>query len=59
MDSNDLGMVGRRPLPTKPVLPDVAGAHQRGPADAVEAKWRQPALVWQWSMRSLLPACAA
>ncbi|MCX4435888.1 MULTISPECIES: hypothetical protein [Streptomyces] len=47
MDSNDLGMVGRRPLPTKPVLPDVAGAHQRGPADAVEAKWRQPALVWQ------------
>ncbi|MGW0724924.1 hypothetical protein [Streptomyces sp. GbtcB7] len=40
MDSNDLGAVGRRPLPTKPVLPDVAAAHRRGPADAVEARWR-------------------
>lgn len=48
MDSNDLGAVGRRPLPAKPVLPDVAAAHLRGPADAVEARWRQLALVWQW-----------
>ncbi|MFF1740353.1 DUF6193 family natural product biosynthesis protein [Streptomyces mirabilis] len=48
MDSNDLGMVGLRPLPAKPVLPDVAAAHRRGPADLVEAKWRQLALVWQW-----------
>ncbi|MFJ9356778.1 DUF6193 family natural product biosynthesis protein [Streptomyces mirabilis] len=48
MDSNDLGMVGRRPLPAKPVLPDVAAAHRRGPADAVEARWRQLALAWQW-----------
>ncbi|KUN46863.1 hypothetical protein AQJ27_13885 [Streptomyces olivochromogenes] len=42
--------MGRRPLPAKPVLPDadVAAAHRRGPADAVEARWRQPALVWQW-----------
>ncbi|QIY72817.1 DUF6193 family natural product biosynthesis protein [Streptomyces sp. RLB1-33] len=48
MDSNDLGAVGRRPLPPKPDLPDVAAAHRRGPADAVEARWRQLALVWQW-----------
>ncbi|QIY97678.1 DUF6193 family natural product biosynthesis protein [Streptomyces sp. S1D4-11] len=48
MDSHDLGAVGRRPLPAKPDLPDVAAAHRRGPADAVEARWRQPALAWQW-----------
>ncbi|WP_190169940.1 DUF6193 family natural product biosynthesis protein [Streptomyces mirabilis] len=48
MDSNDLGAVGRRPLPAKPVLPDVAAAHRRGAADAVEARWRQPAPAWQW-----------
>ncbi|MFF4726107.1 DUF6193 family natural product biosynthesis protein [Streptomyces mirabilis] len=48
MDSNDLGALGRRPLPAKPVLPDVAAAHRRGPADAVEARWRQLALAWQW-----------
>jgi hypothetical protein len=48
VDSNDLGAVGRRPLPPKPDLPDVAAAHRRGPADAVEARWRQLALVWQW-----------
>ncbi|MFB7443381.1 DUF6193 family natural product biosynthesis protein [Streptomyces mirabilis] len=48
MDSHDLGLVRRRPLPAKPVLPDVAAAHRRGPADAVEARWRLPALTWQW-----------
>ncbi|MFE3407130.1 DUF6193 family natural product biosynthesis protein [Streptomyces mirabilis] len=48
MDPNDLDMVGRRPLPAKPVLPDVAAAHRRGPADAVEARWRQLAPAWQW-----------
>ncbi|MFF2509692.1 DUF6193 family natural product biosynthesis protein [Streptomyces sp. NPDC058086] len=48
MDSNDLGAVGRRPLPAKPVLPDVTAAHRRGPADVVEARWRQLALAWQW-----------
>ncbi|MFE4624843.1 DUF6193 family natural product biosynthesis protein [Streptomyces mirabilis] len=48
MDSSDLDMVGRRPLPAKPVLPDVAAAPRRGPADAVEARWRQLAPAWQW-----------
>ncbi|MCX4422160.1 MULTISPECIES: DUF6193 family natural product biosynthesis protein [Streptomyces] len=48
MDSNDLDMVGRRPLPAKPVLPDVAAARRRGPADGVEARWRQLAPAWQW-----------
>jgi hypothetical protein len=48
VDSHDLGAVGRRPLPPKPDLPDVAAAHRRGPADAVEARWRQLALVWRW-----------
>ncbi|SFF42018.1 hypothetical protein SAMN02787118_106314 [Streptomyces mirabilis] len=48
VDSRDKRAVGRRPLPAKPVLPDVTAAHRRGPADAVEARWRQPALVWQW-----------
>ncbi|MFD6996242.1 DUF6193 family natural product biosynthesis protein [Streptomyces mirabilis] len=48
MDSNDLGAVGRRPLPSKPVLPDVAAARRRGPPDVVEAGWRQLALAWQW-----------
>lgn len=48
VDSNDLGAVGRRPLPSKPVLPDVAAARRRGPADVVEARWRQLAPAWQW-----------
>ncbi len=26
----------------------LVAAHRRGPADAVEARWRQLALAWQW-----------
>lgn len=43
-------MVGRRPLPAKPVLADVTAVHRRGPADVVEAQWRRLALALarQW-----------
>ncbi|MER5428168.1 DUF6193 family natural product biosynthesis protein [Streptomyces sp. NPDC002588] len=37
-----------RSLPPKPELPDLAAAHLRGPAEAVDVRWRQLLLVWQW-----------
>ncbi|MFI6937630.1 DUF6193 family natural product biosynthesis protein [Streptomyces sp. NPDC050418] len=40
---------GEQPLlPPRPVLPDMAAAHRRGPADAVEARWQSLRLAWQW-----------
>ncbi|MFE2867153.1 DUF6193 family natural product biosynthesis protein [Embleya sp. NPDC059259] len=36
------------PVPPRPALPDLAAAHERGPAAAVEVKWQQLILSWQW-----------
>ncbi|WP_420707545.1 DUF6193 family natural product biosynthesis protein [Streptomyces sp. NRRL S-1022] len=36
------------PLPPKPVLPDMAAARGRGPADVVEAHWQALRLTWEW-----------
>ncbi|MGW9210982.1 DUF6193 family natural product biosynthesis protein [Embleya sp. NPDC055664] len=35
-------------LPPRPALPDLAAAHERGPAAAVEVKWQRLMLSWQW-----------
>ncbi|MEX3105372.1 MULTISPECIES: DUF6193 family natural product biosynthesis protein [unclassified Streptomyces] len=38
----------RVPLPPRPVLPDMAAARRRGPADVVKAQWQSLRLSWQW-----------
>ncbi|MFF8787811.1 DUF6193 family natural product biosynthesis protein [Streptomyces sp. NPDC015125] len=48
MSSNDVPRAEGDPLPAKPVLPDLAAAHERGPAAAVEVRWQQLILRWQW-----------
>ncbi|MFG2840899.1 DUF6193 family natural product biosynthesis protein [Streptomyces zaomyceticus] len=48
MNSNDSAPVGHGPLPARPDLPDLVAAHERGPYDAVEARWQQLVLTWQW-----------
>lgn len=35
-------------IPPRPTLPDLAAARELGPAEAVEARWQQLLLVWQW-----------
>ncbi|MEV6006114.1 DUF6193 family natural product biosynthesis protein [Streptomyces sp. NPDC051976] len=42
------GKPSRPPLPPRPVLPDMAAAHARGPAAAVEAHWQSVRLAWLW-----------
>ncbi|WP_341868300.1 DUF6193 family natural product biosynthesis protein [Streptomyces africanus] len=48
VDANDETRDQQLPLPPRPVLPDVAAARSRGPADAVEAHWQSLRLSWQW-----------
>ncbi|MEV7169192.1 DUF6193 family natural product biosynthesis protein [Streptomyces sp. NPDC093224] len=50
MDADDKTPVRhqRQDLPPRPVLPDRAAAHRRGPAAAVEAQWESLRLVWEW-----------
>ncbi|MFJ1568711.1 DUF6193 family natural product biosynthesis protein [Streptomyces erythrochromogenes] len=49
MDVNNETSDQQPSLPPRPVLPDMAAARRRGPADAVEAHWQSLRLVWQWS----------
>ncbi|MEV5879965.1 DUF6193 family natural product biosynthesis protein [Streptomyces sp. NPDC052101] len=48
VDANDETCDQQLPLPPKPVLPDIAAARSRGPADVVEAHWQSLRLSWQW-----------
>ncbi|MEU3727748.1 DUF6193 family natural product biosynthesis protein, partial [Streptomyces sp. NPDC031705] len=48
MIPNDSGPGGHPPPPPRPELPDLAAAHRRGPAAAVEAKWEALARYWRW-----------
>ncbi|MFE6787877.1 DUF6193 family natural product biosynthesis protein [Streptomyces sp. NPDC057680] len=48
MDANNETPDQQPLLPPRPVLPDMAAAHSRGPADAVEAHWQALRLSWQW-----------
>ncbi|MFD9006458.1 DUF6193 family natural product biosynthesis protein [Streptomyces sp. NPDC059582] len=47
MSSNHSISAGRS-WPTKANKPDMAVVPGRGPVDAVETKWRQLPLTWQW-----------
>ncbi|MFI9243917.1 DUF6193 family natural product biosynthesis protein [Streptomyces sp. NPDC053086] len=49
MDANNETSDQQSLLPPRPVLPDMAAARSRGPADAVEAHWLSLRLKWQWS----------
>ncbi|MFI1177278.1 DUF6193 family natural product biosynthesis protein [Streptomyces melanogenes] len=49
MDANGETSEQQPALPPRPVLPDMAAARSRGPADAVEAHWQSLRLKWQWS----------
>jgi hypothetical protein len=48
VDANDETRDQQLPLPSRPVLPDMAAARSRGPADVVEAHWQSLRLSWQW-----------
>jgi hypothetical protein len=48
VDANDETRDQQLPLPPRPVLPDMAAARSRGPADVVEAHWQSLRLSWQW-----------
>ncbi|CAM5264735.1 hypothetical protein SALBM311S_00289 [Streptomyces alboniger] len=48
VDANDETCDQQLPLPPRPVLPDIAAARSRGPADVVEAHWQSLRLSWQW-----------
>ncbi|WUA29239.1 DUF6193 family natural product biosynthesis protein [Streptomyces canus] len=48
VDANDETCDQQLPLPPRPVLPDIAAARSRGPADVVEAHWQSLQLSWQW-----------
>lgn len=49
VDANNETSEQQTPLPPRPVLPDMAAARRRGPADAVEAHWQALRLKWRWS----------
>lgn len=48
VDAKDETCDQQLPLPPRPVLPDIAAARSRGPADVVEAHWQSLRLSWQW-----------
>ncbi|MFF3982241.1 DUF6193 family natural product biosynthesis protein [Streptomyces sp. NPDC001828] len=48
VDTNDETCDQQLPLPPRPLLPDIAAARSRGPADVVEAHWQSLRLSWQW-----------
>ncbi|MEW1866358.1 DUF6193 family natural product biosynthesis protein [Streptomyces sp. NPDC088194] len=47
MDANSEVFDQQQSMPPRPVLPDMAAARSRGPADTVDARWQSLRLAWQ------------